>query len=371
MAKSKSQNVSVNAGAFYSKQTVRESTRKNNLTPDEAFGLQSASNPRKRKAAKVLLPSSQIPKKANTSEDGNDFSDDDTFNYTSIENTPEVVVPKRSASSNKATPKGGNNKYNKLLRKIQNNKESTDERIRLLEATVETMSEQIAELERRLENDEIQNKKDEPIPAELQARVHAFIESKIVESERTQENHNWNLELRFDRGENIGFATNMVKEISNVDNNSETLIRTACRRYFNHLKRQKKKRETMTEAQLQSESSTNRCTSRRTKAFQRRRTVGLEMELNGEKQALLGHLKGELMTDEESEVDDDGEKTGRLVVRKLLWRSQKLDDLILEIDAHKPLKAVKPRVFGEPSEREPPADVNELCVIVLPLLAEE
>ena len=66
------------------------------------------------------------------------------------------------------------------------------------------------------------------------------------------------------------------------------------------------------------------------------------MNLEGEELELFNLIKGgELMTDEESEYDDDGAETGRLIVRKLAWRSQKLDDLFIKIDNEKPLRAVK------------------------------
>uniref|UniRef100_A0A7M5XMX6 Uncharacterized protein n=1 Tax=Clytia hemisphaerica TaxID=252671 RepID=A0A7M5XMX6_9CNID len=141
----------------------------------------------------------------------------------------------------------------------------------------------------------------------------------------------------------------------------------SSRRYFNHQKREKKKKELMSPAELEADVIINRMSSRRSKTFQRRRKIGLQMNSAGEELELFNLINGgELMTDEEAECDEEGRETGRLIVRKLTWRSLKLDDLITKIDMEKPPKNVKGRIFGEPSEREPPSGIDERCVDILP-----
>eukprot|EP00111_Clytia_hemisphaerica_P013456 TCONS_00039506-protein len=159
----------------------------------------------------------------------------------------------------------------------------------------------------------------------------------------------------------------MIAKIAQIDPNDTDVIRVACRRYFNHQKRDKRKKDTMTPEQLQSDIKLNRSSSRRTKTYQRRRKIGFQMDLEGEELELFNLIKGgELMTDEESEYED-GVETGRLIVRKLAWRSQKLDDLIIKIDTENPLKAVKGRIVGELSQHEPPIGVDERLIDIMPV----
>ena len=84
------------------------------------------------------------------------------------------------------------------------------------------------------------------------------------------------------------------------------------------------------------------------------------MDLNENEQLLLSGLKAEHMTDEESEVDEHGNKT--LTRRKLTWRSESLDTLIIKLDAPS-LSSARALMFrreGAPSTWQPSAGTQAI-----------
>ncbi|XP_066927809.1 uncharacterized protein C14orf93 homolog [Clytia hemisphaerica] len=147
------------------------------------------------------------------------------------------------------------------------------------------------------------------------------------------------------------------------------LIKRACSRYFSHLKRAKKMQELLSPEQLEVKARQARVASRRSKLCKRRQKMGQGMDLNEEEKLLLSDLRAELMTDEESEVDEIGNKT--LVRRRLTWRNEPLEELIVKLDASRSsARGVMSRNEGAPSTRQPSVSIPGMYLSNMNVAAE-
>ena len=74
---------------------------------------------------------------------------------------------------------------------------------------------------------------------------------------------------------------------------------------------------------------------------------------------MINSMTGEVITDEESDVDDKSIKT--LTRRKLTWRSEKHENLLKRIEPERSAKLLY-RVDGPPSTREPSTNVPRIFI---------
>ncbi|XP_066929007.1 uncharacterized protein [Clytia hemisphaerica] len=130
------------------------------------------------------------------------------------------------------------------------------------------------------------------------------------------------------------------------------VVNKSCNRYFNNLKRGIKEKETLTEEELKLKIVKNRRYGRRNKEAIRRQKLAAAFfdDLDEEEKEMINSISGDVITDEDSDVDDKSIKT--LTRRKLTWRSEKFENLLKRIEPERSGKLLY-RVDGPPSTREP------------------
>ena len=82
-------------------------------------------------------------------------------------------------------------------------------------------------------------------------------------------------------------------------------------------------------------------------------------DLDEEEKEMVNLMSGEVITDEDSDVDDKNMKT--LTRRKLTWRSEKFENLLRRIEPERSAKLLY-RVDGPASTREPSANLPRIFI---------
>uniref|UniRef100_A0A7M5XK13 Uncharacterized protein n=2 Tax=Clytia hemisphaerica TaxID=252671 RepID=A0A7M5XK13_9CNID len=122
-----------------------------------------------------------------------------------------------------------------------------------------------------------------------------------------------------------------------------------------------KEKDLLTPEELEAKTVANRRSSRCHKTSKRLQKIGKTIEsLDEEEQEMVLAMTGEVMTDEESDEDENNVKI--IMRRKLSWRSDKFELSMEKINSKTTNKTLMYRVNGLPSTRQPSENTNPIFV---------
>jgi len=237
-----------------------------------------------------------------------------------------------------------------VLRALANLQDHFDATIKRVEqqanntsAAVNSLQEEITELRREINTQNNQSNARIVLPIELSQQVRDAYQS-------LKENTPWGLESEdsFNNAQNNKVTSTLIQILKDKDEKlfdryTAGLVRRACRRYFESLKRQEKESGLDNADEIKRKK---RIVNRRHRVFKARND-----NVPADLQEMWKKMTPECMTDQES----DGETK---VYKRPSFRSDELTNAIVRIDATRGVV----RSYGEETDRLPSEKIDQNCL---------